>query len=67
MERFRNRLLEGEDPYVWLDAKATKLREHERALSRFRVRAVITGRASAGASSWSPGSSNGRSPAEGQP
>ena len=38
-ERFRNRPLEGEDPSVWLDAKAVKVRQDGRVVHMAEVRA----------------------------
>ncbi|PZN00837.1 MULTISPECIES: IS256 family transposase [Thermaerobacter] len=40
MERFRNRPLEGEYPYVWLDAKAVKVRQDGRVVNMAAVIAV---------------------------
>lgn len=40
MERFRSRPLEGEYPYVWLDAKAIKVRQDGRVLNMAAVVAV---------------------------
>ncbi|MFH1609207.1 MAG: IS256 family transposase [Candidatus Bipolaricaulota bacterium] len=40
MERFRNRPLEGEYPYVWLDAKVVKVREDGRVVNMAVVVAV---------------------------
>lgn len=37
---FRNRPIEGEFPYVWLDAKAVKVRENDRVVSMAAVVAV---------------------------
>ena len=40
MERFRNRPLEGEYPYVWLDAKPIKVRQDHRVVNMAAVLAV---------------------------
>ncbi|WPD18843.1 IS256 family transposase [Thermaerobacter composti] len=40
MERFRNRPLEGEYPYLWLDAKAIKVRQDGRVVNMAAVVAV---------------------------
>jgi len=40
MERFRNRPLEGEYPYVWLDAKVIKVRQDGRVVNMAAVVAV---------------------------
>lgn len=40
MERFRNRPLEGEYPYVWLDAKPIKVRQDHRVVNMAAVIAV---------------------------
>lgn len=40
MERFRNRPLEGEYPYVWLDAKPIKVRQDHRGVNMAAVIAV---------------------------
>jgi transposase-like protein len=40
MERFRSRPLEGEHPYVWLDAKAVRLRYDGRVVHMAAVVAI---------------------------
>ena len=40
MAQFRNRPLDGEYPYVWLDAKAVKTRENDRVVNMAAVVAV---------------------------
>src|SRR5690606_27895445 len=40
MAQFRNRPLDGEYPYVWLDAKAVKTRENDRVVNTAAVVAV---------------------------
>ncbi|MFX4609083.1 transposase, partial [Acinetobacter baumannii] len=40
MERFQNWPLEGEYPYVWLDAKAVKVRQDGRMVNMAAVIAV---------------------------
>jgi transposase-like protein len=40
MERFRSRPIEGEHPYVWLDAKAIKVRQDGRVLNMAAVVAI---------------------------
>src|SRR5438094_5506089 len=56
VERFRQRRLEGEYPYLWLDATFVKVRDGGRVVSQTVVLAIgINGEGQRGCSGWTSG------------